>query len=320
MDGVAAWYDDVTTMRLFAFAAVAIFLGPPALLLAETRLYFDPLLTTLAPGESALVRVRLLTDECVNAGKVVVSYDPTIVRAVDFSRGSSIFTLWPEEPMLNESAGIVSFSGGLPGGYCGRIAGDPVLTNTLGTIVFTAQKEGKTSLTFAEKAVYKSDGLGTEAEVVGDVAEIVVDPATPSFENPWAEAIANDTIPPEDFSADISSTRGVFDGRYYLVFSTLDKQSGISHYEIFEGGVWKNVSSPHLLKDQSLKEAIAVKAIDKAGNETIASYDPSLAPKREAPPYEYVLAILFLLIFLAGSSLMVYRLHKRPPPEGQSNS
>jgi len=59
------------------------------------------------------------------------------------------------------------------------------------------------------------------------------------------------------------------DGKYFLVFSTQDKGSGVDHYEVREGrfGGFSEVSSPYILKYQSLDKKIFVKAIDKFGNE-----------------------------------------------------
>ena len=60
-----------------------------------------------------------------------------------------------------------------------------------------------------------------------------------------------------------------------MVFSTQDKQSGISHYEVCEGNFhwlgcdWKKVESPYLIIDQNLGDRIEVKAVDLAGNETV---------------------------------------------------
>ncbi len=79
-----------------------------------------------------------------------------------------------------------------------------------------------------------------------------------------------------------------FTGNYFIVFSTTDKQTGISHYEIMEepaeefkhfswGGVdapWVTANSPYVLQDQSLNSIIRVKAIDKAGNEYVATLIP----------------------------------------------
>jgi ATP-dependent Zn protease len=63
----------------------------------------------------------------------------------------------------------------------------------------------------------------------------------------------------------------LFDNNYFVVFSTVDKGSGIDHFEIKEtytglDGHFVVGSSPYVLKDQSLNKNIYIKAVDKNGN------------------------------------------------------
>ena len=100
----------------------------------------------------------------------------------------------------------------------------------------------------------------------------------------------------------------MFGGRYYIVFSTTDKESGLDHYEIFENGVWKRITSPYLLKNQSLLGvgAIQVRAIDKAGNTRMGDYSPALTPKRQLSFKDIVpFLILAGILFLVGIKLYV---------------
>jgi hypothetical protein len=95
----------------------------------------------------------------------------------------------------------------------------------------------------------------------------------------------------------------VFGGLYYIVFSTVDKQSGVDHYEVFENGAWEKVVSPYKLPDQSLKSEIKVKAIDKAGNERVGDYAGDVIPPSQAPvnPYDSLLwALSACIAFVLG--------------------
>ena len=70
----------------------------------------------------------------------------------------------------------------------------------------------------------------------------------------------------------------LFNGQWFAVFSTVDKQTGVKdHYEVAEVPSsqantpqsqwnWVRAVSPYLIKDQSLNNIIAVRAIDVAGN------------------------------------------------------
>ena len=274
---------------------------------SAASLYIDPNAGTYGVSDTFVAAVRLDSGgDCVNAAHVEITYPVGTLKAVDFSRGSSIFSLWVEEPKIDAEKGIVSFSGGIPGGYCGRIPGDPALSNILGKIIFTVVGADDTAPTIAvspKSELYLNDGLGTK--VTPDVKDATFDilPTPVSTENPWINEVKADTVPPDSFDVQVESTRGIFGGKYYIVFSTVDKQSGLDHYELFERGGWKHVTSPYRLYDQSLADPIQVKAIDKAGNERMGTYIPGSAPPRQ---YEfedflplYIVLLLLLLSWIA---------------------
>src|SRR6185369_401021 len=108
---------------------------------SAASLYLDPGSGTYGPGDTFILNVRLNNEgECINAANVVLTYPTASLRAADFSKGGSILSLWVIEPQIDTKAGTVTFAGGIPGGYCGRIAGDPSLTNVIGKVVFTVTK------------------------------------------------------------------------------------------------------------------------------------------------------------------------------------
>ena len=90
---------------------------------------------------------------------------------------------------------------------------------------------------------------------------------------------------PESFVPEIAIDTFLFDKKWFLVFTTQDKGSGIDYYEVKETrwsiiniiSKWNYAESPYILKDQQLKSCIFVKAFDKAGNEKVvmihAGYD-----------------------------------------------
>ena len=103
---------------------------------------------------------------------------------------------------------------------------------------------------------------------------------------------------PEDFNPTIERVPNIFDGKYFIVFATQDKKSGINNYMIREGtwGWFSTVESPYLLKNQTLDRKIFIKAVDKAGNERIVV----LNARNQAPWYReyYVLGIILLIAVL----------------------
>lgn len=283
-------------------------------------IYIDPETGTYGPGDTFIASVRLDNDdECINAAEVEIRYPTDRLRAVDFSRGGSIFSLWVQEPKIDLQKGSVTFAGGLPGGYCGRIQGDPALSNVLGKVVFSViRTEAQAAdITVAPSThVYLNDGLGTQAQLTVRGSTITLSPTSVSSENPWIREVGEDSIPPDAFTVQVESTRDVFGGRYYLVFSTLDKQSGIDHFELYERGAWKRITSPYKLYDQSLKD-IRVKAIDKAGNERMGEYIEGSAPPSQAPRYDLVTILVLFAILVMLGSIKVY-IDKRKKTEVES--
>lgn len=252
-------------------------------------MYLEPSGGQYQPGDTFPVEIKIDTEgECINAVEVNLSF-PQDLKAVDFSRGESIITLWVDSPEINQEKGLISFSGGIPGGYCGRIPGDPEATNSLGKIIFRIPgmivgelAESLAEVKFLDTCqVLLNDGFGTPAGLTarGGSFEIVSQRLEP-LEEDWQEEIKEDVIPPESFEIEIHREPTAFEGKYFIIFFTSDKQTGIDHYEISETGdkaqeKWKEAESPYSLEDQNLNSIIKVKAVDKAGNERIAEYRPS---------------------------------------------
>jgi hypothetical protein len=267
-------------------------------------LYIDPNTTTLNRGDAITLAVRLDTDEaaeeCVNAIDGVITYSESIV-ADDVSIGQSIFPVWVEAPTINKEKRTITFAGGIPNGYCGRVAGDPRLTNTVVELVFRSPglqvggggADNTTArVEFApETTAYLNDGLGTKASLATLGTTITLNPTIGGeIVDDWRTAVGADTVPPEAFSISLEQDQSIFENRYFIVFNTTDKQTGISHYEVIEESAkeasifsfgaatapWQEVRSPYEVRDQSLRSVIRVRAIDKAGNEYVATLVPEL--------------------------------------------
>lgn len=267
----------------------------------------DPDTGTYGPGDTFIATVRIDGEEdCVNAVNVAITYSKETLRAVDFSRGDSILSLWAVEPHIDTDSGSIVFAGGVPGGYCGRITGDPALSNVLGKVVFTVvgATTPRATIHFAPtSAVFLNDGLGTLAKLITHDATITLSPVPTLSQNPWLKEVAADTIPPQPFVVEVESTIGVFGGKYYIVFSTTDKESGLDYFEIFERGGWRRITSPYLLEGQSLLGVgdIQVRALDKAGNIRMGTYSASLIPQRQFSFDDFmVFIVLGCILILFG--------------------
>lgn len=290
---------------------------------SAATLYIDPNSATLKQGDAIAIAIRLDTDElageCVNAVDGVLSYDSAI-DPVDISIGKSIFPVWVEAPVINKEAHTITFAGGIPNGYCGRVQGDPNLTNTLVELIFRAPvdtgilEEKTASVTFMpETTAYLNDGLGTKAQLRTFGSTITLSrERTTATGDVWTDAISADKQPPEDFSVQLSTWPT---GEYYIIFSTTDKQTGISHYEVLEesnaeaklfhfGAVnapWIKTAGPaYTLKDQTLRSVIRVKAVDKAGNEYLTTFVPDKSLQKSF----FSMTVLFII----GGVLLVFSL------------
>lgn len=287
-------------VRMFLYGALLLCVLVPAVSESAT-LYMDPPLAEIGHGESAVVEIRLDVDEqaneCVNLVDAVIAF-PDTVQAVDTSVGRSILRIWVEDPKIDQAANQVTFAGGIPNGYCGRIPGDPELTNVLAEVIFRSasdERDGVSATTTAPVAfhdqttLYLNDGFGTAAPLDTYGMELSIVPGERAdVTDPWLERVRADTVAPEPFSVSLERDDSLFQGRYYIVFNTTDKQTGLAGYEVMEeplaeaglfrfgavGAPWTPTRSPYVLEDQTLNSTIRVKATDKAGNEYIATLVP----------------------------------------------
>jgi hypothetical protein len=273
-------------------------------------LYFEPSKGEYHLGDTFIVDLRIDTEEeCINTVKAIVSFPKDLLEVKDFSTGNSILSLWLESPKIDQKEGLISFVGGIPGGFCGPLPGEPEKPNLLGRIIFrVVSRDVSRSLAQVafrnDSQVLLNDGFGTPAKLTLKEAIFTILPEKLEIpKEEWQEELAKDDIPPEPFEIKISQDPNIFGGKYFIVFSTTDKQTGIDHYEVKEGKRnWKKAESPYLLEDQSLKSKILVKAVDKAGNERIAEYVPPQKP--------FLWWIIIPILVGAGISYWLYRKSK----------
>jgi hypothetical protein len=285
-----AMINKMTTIgqRIILFSTALGLVFVSAATAHAARLYIDPASSSYAPGQDFEAAVRLDTQKsCINAAGVSLRYPNAILQAVDFKQAGSIFSLWIDNGTIKQNYGTVSFTGGVPGGYCGKAAGDTGETNVLGTIIFrvatsTAQAGALTTADIgflSDTALYLDDGLGTTLtpSTTGATYQILSQGNVTS--SVWQQELQNDKLPPEMFQIGLYRDPSIFNGKYFITFSTIDKQTGVDHYEVLEQdangnvkgtetpAVWKIATSPYLLTDQSLQSAVMVRATDKAGNQ-----------------------------------------------------
>ncbi|MFZ5559583.1 MAG: cohesin domain-containing protein [Patescibacteria group bacterium] len=228
-------------------------------------LYFEPSAGEYHQNDTFIIEARIDTQgEYINTIEANLTFSEEVLEIKDFSKGDSILSLWVDEPKFSE--GILSFTGGIPGGYQGK---DGLLVK----IIFQAKNTGFAEIKFLDSSkVLLNDGKGTKAKSEIRKGTYNILRGEEMVKNEWQEEISKDKTPPQPFTIEINQDPLIFEGEYFITFSTIDKETGIDHYEIREGNRdWKAANSPYVLENQKLMATIWVKAIDKAGNYWIES-------------------------------------------------
>lgn len=264
----------------------SIFLSLFPFLTKGATLYMDPSYKEYNTEDVFIVNVMLNTEnENINICETDINFPKDILWVENISNGDSLLSLWPRNPSFLNQEGIISFAGGSPGGFTGQ--------GKLISIIFRAIKEGSAKIDFNNSGVLLNDGLGTQVKLETESAKLTIFPATPQGpKNEWQEKLTEDNIPPEDFQVKIDK----IDGKYFAIFSTVDNQSGIDHYEIKEQNQeWKRGNSPYLLENQTLSGKIFLRATDIAGNERISEITPQKIIYLQITIYILILIIIVLI-------------------------
>ncbi len=242
---------------------------------AELKLMSDNI-SPLGVGQEFQVDLMLDTqDKEINAVAVTLSFPENLVEIVEIRDGSSVLTLWVERPRVEQQE--IRFAGIVPGGFAGIVGPfEKARPGKVLGIVLKSKNPGQGEVIIEEAELLLHDGLGTRAEFqVSDFKFQVLE----DVEVMPVESVP-DNISPESFTPEVVHYPELFEGKYFLVFSTTDKDSGISHYEVQETRdkiqetKWQRAESPYVLKDQNLRSYIYVKVVDRAGNERIEKVDP----------------------------------------------
>lgn len=273
---------------------VVCFLALVAIPVVAAELYFGAQGQELSLEKNFEVGVLLNSEEeSINAIEGKITFPTDSLDFQETREGASLINFWIKKPTFNGSG--VSFSGIVPGGYSGS-------QGYLFSIILKPKKLGQVTIDGKEVRALRNEppGAAAQMKISPMKLEIVEESQTPEFLPPY------DTEAPESFTPQVARNPNIFDGKWFLVFNTQDKGAGIDHYEVkekrefkilnfgFSTGEWVQTESPYLLKDQSLKSEISVKAIDKAGNERVATL-PS-----QSLPHWYENYLIWAIIIMVG--------------------
>lgn len=275
---------------------------------------FDVKTNTVALGQQFQVGTILNTSgEEINAVEGKIIFPSDLLGLKEIRDANSIINFWVEKPRetRDNKQGGVAFSGIIPGGYHGQ-------NGLLFTLIFVSKQEGQGTVELQEAKTLLNDGNGTEASLATSPYQFII---SKTVSAPAVSPVAVDKEPPESFVPEIGQNPVIANGKWFLVFATQDKGSGIDHYEVketrhkkvfsiqylvFRERGWKVAESPYILQDQELRSYIFVKAVDKAGNVRIEKISPQ-NPLSWYENYENWITILIVFSIL----YLVYRVWKR---------
>lgn len=259
---------------------------------SAASLYIDSAKSFVSAGDTFVVNVKVNSEsKPINSieGDITVQSTDAEFEIKEFSLAGSIFGLWPRTPSLSKDGRVISFVGGVPGGF-------DVNGATLFNIILEAKKEGSIRISPKNIVALANDGKGTKVPVTLEAKTIKVNPSNgkeiPNDE--WSEIVAKDITPPEEFVVVLGKDDSLFDGKKFAFFSALDEVSGVSYYEVSEnGGATVRSGSTYVLQNQdSSRVKLDVTAYDKAGNKRKVSYT--------SPTYGlFGLSWMFYLIIVA---------------------
>ena len=288
----------------------------PVISLAAT-LSWSPVSVSARPGENFEVSLFINGDkEKINAVSGVIIYNPEDLVLKEVREADSVINFWLEKPSLAKS-GIVNFSGIIPGGF------DAILSpyyaegraGKIFSLIFTSQKVGETELRLKSPEVFLNNPEGKLAELKA-VSPLGVKISETVENNAPVSAVARDTDPPEIFTPQIGRDENLFSGQWFVAFSTRDTGSGVARYQIQEHWNispdykdtrnWQEVTSPYLLTNQSLNKYISVRAIDRAGNQRVATLSPPAGNRGYANKTVWLIIILLCIASLFYYFYSVY--------------
>jgi hypothetical protein len=236
--------------------------------------------STCNVGDDILVVLNLDTsDKSINVVDGTVTFPTEFFDIQSIRTGDSFLTLWQERPTASAGGKIV-FTGGVPNGFIGQ-------TGNVFSFVLRAKKVGEASISVNNATVLLNDGLGTELNgVVFTPAKVII--TAPAEKTPGQTVPGEnineqqqpvvDKISPLPFTPVLARNPSIAGNKFFVSFSTVDKETGISYYKIREEYVllpyfgplffsdWQKAETPYILKLQHWWSKIYIRAYDNAGN------------------------------------------------------
>jgi len=292
-----------TLITTFIITTVLIFGLPISLLAGELGLQSE--FQTVGIGQKFQIDLWLDTDnEPVNALEGQIIFPAELFKLEEIRDGASVVGLWVEAPhyiQLDNGDGKIIFSGIIPHGMSESRA-------RILSVIVEALEAGSGSINVINANVIGNgiSGRRTPLTLSRLTVNISADKAVTPF------VLKEDKKSPEPFYPRIASGPDIFDNDFFVIFQTTDDETGIDHYEIIESSkdysdqqlkeldasLWQMVINPARLSDQSLSSFIYIKAVDRAGNQTIAKLAPQATVLTSSPYKYYIFSVIIGVVTL----------------------
>lgn len=242
-------------MKFLLFIFIFFLLVSPAYVLAGDI----DLVVEKRGGNVFEVAVLLVpTDLPINAVEGILSL-PETARVQEIRTGESVVGLWVEGPHRDNQE--ILFSGVIPGGFSGLAFPD---TSVKGPgLVFSVlfeDTEGEGTLSTSDVFLYPHDGSGIPERGVSDRVSYGEDTVL-FLDRP------KDTTRPLIIEARIVEEDALAEGSPTLIFTAIDKESGVARAEIrFGSDNWQEITSPFVLPQEKIGKTLTIRIIDGAGN------------------------------------------------------
>jgi len=126
---------------------------------ASTNVYFKESNVNINRGDIFSIDLKISSDKSINVIDGTLLFDNKKLFVREVKTDGSLFTIWAKSPTFDNSAGKISFTGGVPGGFAGK-------DGQVIKITFRAKGEGNTKIDFQDIfSVFLNDGLGTRVNI-----------------------------------------------------------------------------------------------------------------------------------------------------------
>jgi hypothetical protein len=279
-------------------------------IVAAAELRFNPAAVTAQAGDEFLISVVLdAGGQDINTIEAELVFPAKTVELVQTRIAGSIITFWVQEPVVKQS-GKIPFGGTIIGGYLGN--GGIVFSAVFKTDKQLSAEDIKEQITLINVKGFLNDGLGTPATITVKPVSVTISSQTTADSSSVVIDPIKDEVLPEPFAPIVGRDDSSVEGKWFVAFSTEDKQSGVAYYEIQESASaspddskWVKAASPYVLHDQSRSSYIHVRAVDAAGNSRTAMLAPGV--KKQESPILGIIGIALSAVILFILALFIWR-------------